>query len=177
MSPAESGARAAGRFRPVRRIIAGWALVGGLAMVGVVLVNAYSIVMGAVANRPFPGDFELTQMGTAIAVFAFLPYCQLTGANVSADIFTMGAGPRTLAVMSLLAAVVAILFAGFLIWRMYAGLLDYREYPQFTAVLSIPIWWAFIPILISLALLLLASLLTLSDVIRGRQTAGNANHG
>lgn len=130
---------------------------------GVVLVNAYSIISDAIANKPFPGDFELTEMGAAIAVFCFLPYCQLTGANVSADIFTMNAGPRKIALMSILAALVAILFSILLLWRMSAGLVDYVEYSEFTGILEIPIWWAFIPALISLVLLLCASIITLYD--------------
>ena len=149
-----------------RSLITGWAILGGLVLVGVVVVNAYSILAGAVVNKPFPGYFELTEMGAAIAAFCFLPYCQLAGANVSADIFTMRAGPRAVAVMSALAAVVAVVFAAILLWRMSAGLLDYREYEQFTGILEIPIWWAFLPALVSLALLVLASIITLAEAIR-----------
>ncbi|TNJ47795.1 TRAP transporter small permease [Phaeobacter sp. B1627] len=157
--------RSAGRFRPARRLIEGWAILGGLVLCGVVIVNAWSILAGWLANSPFPGDFELTEMGTAVAVFAFLPYCQLTGANVSADIFTMRASPVQVAVMSLVAAVVACAFTGVLIWRMWLGLVDYRTYTEFTGILEIPIWWAFVPALISLVLLLIAALITLSEAI------------
>lgn len=146
-------------------IIQSWAIFGGLVLLGVVLVNTWSIVSGALFNRPFSGDFELTQMGAAIAAFCFLPYCQLTGSNVSADIFTVNAGPRAVALMSLLSAIIAVIFATLLLWRMGAGLQDYREYEEFTGILEIPIWWAFVPVLISLALLLLAALVTLRDAI------------
>ena len=148
------------------RVIRGWALAGGFVLVGVVLINAWSILCDALFNRPFPGDFELTEMGAAIAAFCFLPYCQLTGANVSADIFTMRAGPLAIAFMSVFAAIIAMLFAGLLLWRMSAGLIDYREYEEFTGILRIPIWWAFIPALISLALLALAALITLHDAVQ-----------
>ena len=148
-----------------RRIITGWALLGGLVLLAVVAINSYSILAGAIFNRPFAGDFELTEMGAAIAAFCFLPYCQLTGANVSADIFTLKAGPRSLALMSLLAAFIAATFAGILLWRMSAGLIDYREYEEFTGILSIPIWWAFIPALMSLVLLVIAALITLREAI------------
>lgn len=162
---ADAGAERAGRFRPARSLITAWALLGGLVLVGVVLVNAWSILAGAVVNKPFPGDFELTEMGAAVAAFCFLPYCQLVGANVSADIFTMRAGPRTVAAMSVLAATVAVVFAAILLWWMSAGLLDYREYEQFTGILEIPIWWAFVPALVSLALLVLASVITLVEAL------------
>ena len=160
---ADAGAERDGRFGPARSQITAWALLGGLVLVGVVLVNAWSILAGAIVNKPFPGDFELTEMGAAVAAFCFLPYCQLVGANVSADIFTMRAGPRTVALMSVLAAIIAVVFAAILLWRMSAGLLDYREYEQFTGILEIPIWWAFVPALVSLALLVLASVITLVE--------------
>ncbi|MGP6089642.1 TRAP transporter small permease [Antarctobacter jejuensis] len=155
----------AGRFRPARLLILGWALFGGAVLLVVVGVNAWSILAGWLFNAPFPGDFELTEMGTAIAVFAFLPYCQLTGANVSADIFTTRASPRQVALMSLLAAMIATGFAALLIWRMWLGLVDYRTYTEFTGILEIPIWYAFVPALISLVLLLLAALITLVEAL------------
>lgn len=155
-----------------RRIITLWALLGGMVLLAVVLVNAYSIITGALLNRPFPGDFELTQMGVAIAAFCFLPYCQLTGANVTADIFTAHAGPRAVALMRLLGGVIALLFAALLIWRMSAGLADYIKYPQTTGILSIPIWWAFVPVLASLALLILAGAITLAEQIQALHRTG-----
>ncbi len=154
-----------GLIRLARHVITGWALLGGLVLIAVVLVNGWSILASALASRPFPGDFELTEMGAAIAAFCFLPYCQLAGANVSADIFTMRAGPRAIAAMSVLACIVALLFAALMVWRMSAGLQDYREYAEFTGILEIPIWWAFVPALISLVLLFVASLITLKDAV------------
>ncbi|WP_269584652.1 TRAP transporter small permease [Roseibium sp. Sym1] len=142
------------------RLITLWALAGGILLLAVVAVNMISIV-GSVFGKPFPGDFELTEMGVAIAVFAFLPYCQLVGANVSADIFTAGASRRTIAFFTMLGSLVALGFAGLLIWRMYHGMLDQKEYDYTTTILQIPHWMAFVPILLSLALLALAALVTL----------------
>lgn len=143
------------------RLITLWALAGGLVLLLVVAVNMASII-GGLFGRPFPGDFELTEMGVAVAVFAFLPYCQLTGANVSADIFTAAAPKRLIAFFTLLASLTAFGFACLLIWRMYFGMLDQREYEYTTTILQIPHWLAFLPILLSLALLALAALITLS---------------
>jgi TRAP-type C4-dicarboxylate transport system permease small subunit len=152
------------------RAITAWALLGGLLLVAVVLMNTYSVI-GANFGAPFPGDFELTEMGVCVAAFAFLPYCQLTGANVTADIFTSGAGPRWIGIFQTLASVVALLFAALLLWRMFAGMLDQKEYGYTTAILQVPHWMAYVPVLISLALLLVASVVTLGDSVaqaRGR---------
>jgi TRAP-type C4-dicarboxylate transport system permease small subunit len=109
-------------------------------------------------------------MWTAVSVFMFLPYCQLTGANVTADIFTSGAGPRTVALLSLLSAVIALAFSVLLLWRMYLGFLDYRKYVETTTILHVPIWWAYIPSLVSLVLLTLASLISVRDALRDRKS-------
>jgi TRAP-type C4-dicarboxylate transport system permease small subunit len=143
----------------IERVVTGWAVLGGLVLLVVISVNLASVV-GAVAWRPFPGDFELTEVGIAMAVFAFLPYCQLTDANVTADIFTARAGPRLVAAFKALASLAAFGFAAILFWRMYAGMLDQKLYGSTTAILQLPIWWAFVPILVSLMLLVAASLVS-----------------
>ena len=70
------------------KLIVGWALFGGVILLLLVIMTTYSAAAGFLIATPFPGDFELTEMGVAVASFAFLPYCQLTFANVSADVFT-----------------------------------------------------------------------------------------
>ncbi|HEU0223448.1 MAG TPA: TRAP transporter small permease subunit [Paracoccaceae bacterium] len=156
----------AGPKGPLARIIALWALLGGLVLLVTVLINAASILGAALITRPVPGDFELTEMLTAIAVSCFLPYCQLTGANVTADIFTSGASPRWLARFELAAAAVATFFALLLVYRMFFGMLDRQAYQDTTAILQIPIWLAYLPFLASLALLAVAALMTLRDAFR-----------
>lgn len=151
------------------RIITGWAILGGIVLLVVALMNVASVI-GGIFGQPFPGDFEITEMGVAIAAFSFLPYCQLTGANVTADIFTARASARAIALFALLASLVAFLFSALLLWRMYAGLLNQQEYNYTTTILQIPIWWAFVPVLISLALLVVASAITLRQA--GAELAG-----
>lgn len=143
------------------KLIEIWALLGGVVLLAVVLVNTGSILSSAALGRPFPGDFELTEIGICVAAFAFLPYCQLTRANVSADIFTSRASPRLIASLTLIASVIALLFATLLLWRMSAGMIDQKTYGYTTAILQVPHWWAFVPILLSLALLALAAIITL----------------
>ena len=136
-----------------------WAMLGGMMLLGVVAINGLSVV-GALFSQPFPGDFELTQVGVAVAVFAFLPYCQLMGANVSADIFSSGALPRTIAFFKLLGSVVAFGFSTLLLWRMSLGMLDQLNYGYTTSILGFPQWIVYAVNLVSLALLSVAALLT-----------------
>jgi len=160
--PGESG-RGEGASRLLRRVIEYWALAGGIILLGVALMTAWSAGTGWVLGRPLPGDFELTEIFVAVAIFAFLPYCQLTDANVTADLFTARAGPRTLAALAVLAALLALGIAILLTWRTWAGLIDYRKYVETTAILKIPIWTAYVPALVSLGLLVLACVLSLLE--------------
>lgn len=153
------------------RVIEIWALLGGAMLLGIALMTTWSAASGFVFNRPLQGDFELVEMFVAVAVFMFLPYCQLTDANVTADIFTARASARTVNRLKLLSALVALGFGALLLWRMYAGLLDYRQYVETTTILHIPIWYAYVPVLVSLALLLLACLISVRDLLRQRRAA------
>ncbi len=147
----------------VRRLIEWWALAGGVVLMGIAVMTTWSAASSWLLGRPLPGDFELTEVLVAIAVFAFLPYCQQTDANVTADLFTARAGPRALAAFRLLGALLALAVALLLTWRTWAGLLDYRKYVETTAILKIPIWWAYVPALASLVLLVVACLIVLKD--------------
>jgi TRAP-type C4-dicarboxylate transport system permease small subunit len=155
----------------LRKIIELWALAGGLLLLAIVLVNAASLAGNIAFHQPVPGDFEVVEVGIAVTVFMFLPYCQLTGANVTADIFTSRAGPRLLSALGILAAVVALIVAIVLLWRMSYGLADYRTYREVTTIYQFPIWYAFVPILISLTLLTAACVLSLLDAMRGQPAA------
>jgi TRAP-type C4-dicarboxylate transport system permease small subunit len=125
-----------------RRVIEGWALLGGALLVVIALMNSWSVISLAVLGFPVPGDFELVKMGVAIAAFSFLPYCQLKGANVTADIFTAGASRVTIAVFTLIAAIVAAFFSVILLWKMTNGMVSYIRYPEVTTILNIPQWVA-----------------------------------
>ncbi len=158
----------------VASAITAWALLGGALLILVMLMNVASVI-GGVVWRPFPGDFEMTEVGVAVAAFAFLPYCQLIDANVSADIFTARAKPRTVALFRFVAAAVALVFAGLMLWRMYLGMLDQKTYGYTTAILQFPNWLAYLPILVSLALLAAAALVTLAE--SGRRMLDVSAHG
>lgn len=149
-----------------RRVVEGWALAGGVVLLGIALMTTWSAAAGWLLGRPLQGDFELTEVFVAIAIFSFLPYCQLTDANVTADLFTAAAGPRTVAGFRLFGALLALAVSVLLVWRTWAGLLDYREYVETTAILKIPIWWAYVPALASLGLLVVACLIVVADCWR-----------
>ena len=149
----------------VLRLCTGWAILGGIVLLAVVALNVTSILGAALFGRAILGDFELTEVGVALAVFAFLPYCQIAGLNVTADIFTARASRLWLSVFALLGGAIALAFGAFLLWRMYFGMLDQRLYEATTTILQLPLWWAYAGCLASLALLVLASAASVVDAL------------
>lgn len=135
-----------------------WAVAGGGVLLAVMLMTVLSVAMRAVLGFPILGDFELAEMGTAIAAFAFLPYCHQAGGNVLVDVFTGAAPERVKRALAALSSLLLLALALVLLWRMALGGHDFYRYREETTNLGIPRWWAFPPILISLALLALVAL-------------------
>ena len=145
---------------------AGLAVLGGAVLVALIVMTCVSILGRALFSAPIPGDFELVEIGCAIAVFAFLPYCQMTRGNVVVDFFTAGVSTRRRASLDLVANTLFTLIAGLLTWRAVLGGLDLHRYQETTMVLAVPLWWGFVPAVLCLAVLTLVSAYT---VLRSRR--------
>lgn len=156
---------------PLVAIIRGWALAGGFLTAALAVMTAASAVSNLAFGAPFAADYELVKNFIGVAIFMFLPYCQLVGANVTVDIFTEGMSEAKKAAMALFSSIFALCFAALLLRQMSLGFMSYLRYPEVTPVLGLPLWTAFPPMLVSLFLLVVASLLTALDglwTIRGR---------
>lgn len=151
-----------------RNICKWWALGGGAVLFGLVAVNVVSVVMAALINKPVPGVYELVQMGAAISMFMALPYCQISGSNVTADIFTAGLERHVIVFLGGVGALFGLAWALFLLWRMSAGFEDVYEYRETTAIYQIPIWYAYVPALVSLLLFALAAIANLVQAKQGK---------
>ena len=124
------------------RLCRAFALAGGLVLVAMTLMSLVSIFGRAVLSRPLPGDYELVQLGCAIAVAAFLPFCQMRGGHVLVDFFTAHSRPSVRAALDTLGALLLAVAAAVLAWRIGAGALSFREANDQTTILEIPTWWA-----------------------------------
>lgn len=151
----------------VRALTRSWAYAGGAIIFVIVAVNVYSVVGMVLFRRPFPGVYEVVQVGAAVAVFMFVPYCQMTGSNVTADVFTARLRRRTVVWLGGVGALLGLAFALFLLWRMGHGLNDVYVYRETTAIYQFPIWIAYVPILASLVLLALAAVANLVQASQG----------
>jgi TRAP-type C4-dicarboxylate transport system permease small subunit len=161
MAPVEGTLERFGRA--VLAVSRAWAVLGGGVLLAVMLMTVVSVLMRATVGTPILGDFELVELGTAIAAFAFLPYCHQAGGNVVVDVFTNRAPERVKSALSALSSLVLLAIALVLVWRMALGGYDFYRYHEVTTNLEIPRWWVFPPILISLTLLALVSLMAFAQ--------------
>ena len=58
----------------LRGVVEAWALFGGVVLLAIALMTAWSATSGWLFGRPLPGDVELVEMLTAVSVFMFLPF-------------------------------------------------------------------------------------------------------
>ena len=145
--------RAGGSDHPVglflRRSSEVLAVLGGLSLIMVILVTVVSVVGRTAFNRPLLGDAEIVEIGCAFAVFSFLPYCQMRGANIVVDFFTRSL-PKT--VRDRMDSTCSLLFAAIvalLTWRLALGGLDAYRNGDFSTFLQIPAWWGYLAAFVS----------------------------
>ncbi|MCI0509729.1 TRAP-type C4-dicarboxylate transport system permease small subunit [Chromohalobacter marismortui] len=159
------------------------AIIGGLIVAALSLMTVASIagrwasslpLIGDTAALgwvgPVTGDYELVEMGTAIAVFLFLPYCHLRGGHVTVDILVMRAPRAVQCFLAFVAEVLFLVVSGVMTWRLYHGLLDKQRYMETSMLLGIPLWWGYVGGIVGFALLTLVCLYrTFNTVSRDTQ--------
>lgn len=158
------------------RLTGGSALIGGLLIVGMAFLTVISILGRWLAGIPWVaeavpglssivGDYELIEMGTAIAIFAFLPYTQMRYGHVSVDILVDHLPARGKAMLTALANSMFTLMAGVLTWRAWHGLGDKLNYQETTMILGVPVWYGYAPAVLFLGLLTLACAYTAVEAV------------
>jgi TRAP-type C4-dicarboxylate transport system permease small subunit len=136
------------------------AYVGGFILTAMAVLTVVSIIgraLLAFGLGPLKGDYELVANGCALAVFCFLPYCQLNRGHVTVDILTSQFSARIQAFFGflgdLLIAVAAIVITRQL-WLGFGEKFPYGSdalrgalgmgykpfFPETTYELEIPVW-------------------------------------
>ena len=145
-------------------------LFGGLVLLFIVCISVLSIFGRMLFSSPLMGDFELVEMGCAIAIFSFLPLCHLMNGNVIVDFFSLRFSHWLRqcldAISCLLFGSVALFFA----WRMIHGAGDMYRYNEQTMLLKLPVWFAFVPGIFSFFLLALVCFYTFIISIKSIDT-------
>tara|TARA_Y100000766_G_scaffold280385_1_gene290133 strand:- start:579 stop:1085 length:507 start_codon:yes stop_codon:yes gene_type:complete len=114
------------------------AILGGIILVIVILINFVSILSRIIFLNPLVGDFELVEIGSAIAISSFLPLCHLKKGNVIVDFITAKLNFKKIAFLDCVSSVFYGLIALFFTWRMFFGAKDMYNYQEETMLLQFP---------------------------------------
>ncbi|MAU98765.1 MAG: hypothetical protein CMP81_23275 [Fulvimarina sp.] len=151
------------------------AFVGGLFLLVIVVLTCLSIAGRSlltlgVCCGPVPGDVEMIEIASAIAVFLFLPFCQLKRGHVTVDIFAGLMGPRGVRLTDLVGNVLMSAAAIVILWRLELGFEDKLRSGETTFILAIPLWWGYAASLVGAAAFALVSVYTVLRSVRELST-------
>lgn len=128
------------------RLSAFFAYFGGIVIAAVGIMSAVSIIGRSVFSRPITGDFELVEIGTALAGTMFLPYCQATWGHISVDLFTLSASQRTIEWLDRFGCLLMAIMFFAVGWRAIVGCIDIRLSGETSMLLGFPIWIGYVGI-------------------------------
>ena len=166
--------------RWLEKITKAVAFLGGFLLVAIALVTVFSIIgrfFLFAGLGPIKGDYEIVEMGSAIAIFAFLPFAQFKRAHVVVDIFTARLPMQFQVILGFVGDVLIALASGVLLWRFWLGMSEKIPYgsdalraalsmgykPFFaetTYELSVPIWIPYALSFVGAALFFIVSVFT-----------------
>lgn len=135
-----------------------FALAGGSLFIVLIAMSLVSIVGRKLFSMPVPGDFELLQMGAAVAAATFFAYCQMSDGHVKVDFFTTWMPERLRAFLDGLAALLMCAVALLISWRTAIGAVSSFESGEASLMLGWPGWIAIALIVPSFILFALTGL-------------------
>lgn len=125
------------------------AMLGGVLLLAIMLISSLS-VLGRALSLLFgarisgiPGDVEIVQLGCAVAIFAFLPICQLKRANVLVGALTKRLPVRARASFDLAANALFLVLTFLLAFQLGIGTREKFANHDTTMVLRLPEGWAY----------------------------------
>jgi len=148
------------------------AILGGLVLTAITVMTVLSIAgrtLIPLGLGPVPGDFELVEAGTAFAVFAFLPWCQINRGHATVDVFTSFLSPHANRIIDLVTEALMTAIIVLIAWRLWYGLMDKIRYNEVTFILQMPVWWGYAAAMFAAAVGVLVSFFVL--YVRVREVA------
>ena len=112
-----------------------------LALISVVSIAGRALSFAGLA--PVPGDFELVEAGTALAVFSFLPWCHLKRGHAVVDLFWKAYPPGMRKLLDIATDALMLVVWVLLVWRMGVAMLDYQRNGEVSFILQMPVWWGY----------------------------------
>lgn len=170
--------------RRVGRVVATvsrWmAIGGGILLTGMAVMTVVSIIGRMFTDYglgPVPGDYELVANGCALAVFGFLPFCQLYRGHVTVDILTVQFPKQVQAIIGFLGDVLITIASIVILKQLWHGFgekfpfgsdgmrealgMGYKPFfPETTYELEIPVWIPYGFALVGATMFVIVSLYT-----------------
>ena len=154
---------------PVGRVlylISKWmAVFGGVILFILAILTTISVFGRKFLDAPVPGDFELVAIGTGVAVFACLPYCQLMRGNVLVDFFMNNAPTRAKTIADIIAGLIFLAIGLMLTWRMIYGAIDMHDVNEVSMTIGFPRWTTFPISIVFMSFLVIIIIYTLGRSI------------
>lgn len=134
-----------------RAVVRGTTWIASVA--GVVLAAIAVMTVASIIGRsliwagfgPIPGDFELVEIGAAVAVFGFLPYCHLNRGHVTVDILVQRLPTAAFNGFTIVGDLVIAAISIVVAWRLWFGMWEKLAYGESTMILGAPLWLGYIP--------------------------------
>lgn len=131
--------------RAIRLLAQLLAWAGGIILIAVVVLSCISIIGRAfvpldIGLGPIRGIYDITEIGMAAAVFAFLPWCQYQRGHATVELFTPFMPMVLNDILTLLFDMAMCALAVLLAWRLYLGMLDKLSYGETTLIAQLPVW-------------------------------------
>ena len=147
------------------RVAAVVAAVGGVILAGLALMTVASIIgrvlvpLG-VGLGPVPGDFELVEIGCAIAIATFLPWCQLKRGHVTVDILVDRFPPPVKGALTLAGNIVMTVAAALMARQLWIAAGEKFQYSETTMILQVPLGYGYMISAIGVAFFAVVCLFT-----------------
>ncbi len=124
------------------------ALSGGFVLIVLIALNCVSIVGRAfvpfdIGLGPIRGIYDMTEIGMAAAVFAFLPWAQLREAHAKVDLFLPLIPNKVNQLLDVFFNLGMAFVATIGTYRLYLGMQDKLAYGETTLIAQIPVWQGF----------------------------------
>lgn len=142
------------------------AYLGGAMLIAIAAMTVISTVGRAFVSLqiglgPIPGDFELVEAGTAVAVFCFMSWCQINQGHVTVDIIADRLPAWANLVLILIGNILIFAVAFVITWRLWMGFgeqvtwfsqpvrdvlgFGYKPFTNNTTyILGMPFWYSYL---------------------------------
>ena len=152
--------------RAMDRIARLLAYLGGFVLILLAIMTVVSTIGRAfvglqIGLGPIPGDFELVEAGTAVAVFCFMSWCHLNQGHVTVDIVADFIPRQANLTLVLIGNILVLMVAFVIAWRLWMGFgeqvtwfsqpvrdvlgFGYKPFTNNTTyILGMPLWYSYI---------------------------------